>query len=130
MHDAKLSNHLIFQIQVRETPQKEPEKEKNTEATPSPATNKLECEKCGKVYHTRHAYHFRNHLLTCSGTTGQEQQKNTADTVTTPVTPSTVSETATSSRVSSSSGLAGTCTNCGKQYLKRNTHHYQAHILK
>ena len=52
---------LIFQPQ--ETPQKNPEKEKPVEVTPSsPAANQLECEKCGKVYHTRHAYHFRNHV--------------------------------------------------------------------
>ena len=128
---------------MKEIPQKEPEKEKETETIPSPPTNQLECEKCGKVYHTRHAYHFRNHLLVCCGTMGQEEQKkNAVETAATPVTPSPADANTptTSARASNSntpttsarasSDLAGTCGNCGRQYLKRNTHHYQSHILK
>ena len=127
--------YIIFQ--VKETPQKEPEKEKKTaEAIPAPAAtnNQFECEKCGKVYHPRHAYHYRNHMITCQATAGQEEgQKKSAPG--TPVTPSTSSE-AGSVRATppvlkwAESDLCGTCANCGKQYLKRNTHHYQSHILK
>ena len=159
VHDAKVATSILFQVKV--APQKEPEKEKKTEIIPSPAANHLKCETCGKVYHTRHAYHFRNHLLTCGGTMGlqeqqktshtyqkddknkprngaelkeREQQKNAVEIVATPVTPSSEAvktPIAASPRTSyDPSDLAGTCTNCGKQYLKRHHIHYQSHILK
>ena len=91
------------------------------------------------MYHPRHAYHYRNHLISCQATMGQEEQKKSAPG--TPVTPSTSSEAAGNIQSGSvraappalkwaESDLCGTCANCGKQYLKRNTHHYQSHILK
>ena len=72
-------------------------------------------------------------MITCQATAGQEEQKKSAPG--TPVTPSTSSEVGSVRATPpvlkwAESDLCGTCANCGKQYLKRNTHHYQSHILK
>ena len=70
---------------------------------------------------------------------GQQEEKKRAAVAATPVTPvkhapvaaDNTPVTADNTPVTPrSSGLAGTCDNCGRQYLKRNTHHYKAHILK
>ena len=72
---------------------------------------------------------------------GQQEEKKRTAVATTPVTPvkhtpvtadntPVTAENTPITGARASSGLAGTCANCGRQYLKRNTHHYKAHILK